>query len=204
MIRFTWSSRFSFEFPIEFQMSFPEDFQCCPDELQCFSYGFQCFPKDFRWFYVFWTLAILERTQNLLNSSPTVHFCRDLEWTRNWMVSVIKIDLKIDAKNCSILDLLGLLFWEPFGLQVAATWLPELPRWLQDDPGSVQDAPYLLPGPPPARPRHPQGSPRASKTAQWASKTSPRALQKRFLRPQAASRSSLEEPPSLQSWDTVL
>ena len=59
-----------------------------------------------------------------------------------------KIDLEIDTKNCSILDPVGDLFWEPFGFQVAATGLPELPRWLQDDPGSVQDAPYMPPGPP--------------------------------------------------------
>ena len=67
---------------------------------------------------------------------------------------------------------------------------------LQDRPSTS-----IPPGPLPAHPRHPQGSPRASKTAQGASKAPPRALQKRFLRPQIASKSSPEEPfQASSSW----
>ena len=62
-----------------------------------------------------------------------------------------------------MLDCLGVVFWEPFGLQVAATWLPELPRRLKDDPGSLQDASYMLPEPS-------QHLPRASKTGHAAPK----------------------------------
>ena len=70
----------------------------------------------------------------------------------------------------------------------------ELPRRLLNGSRTAPGPPKTPPGPPPARPTHPQGSPRASKTAQGASKAPPRALQKRFLRPQVASKSSPEEP----------
>ena len=42
-------------------------------------------------------------------------------------------------------DPFGLHFWEPFGLQMAPTWLPELPRRPQDHPGSLQEASYTPP-----------------------------------------------------------
>ena len=66
--------------------------------------------------------------------------------------------------------------------------------WRRGGSRTAPGPPKTPPVPPPARPRRPQGSPRASKTAQGASKTPPRALQKRLARPQAASKSSPEEP----------
>ena len=70
----------------------------------------------------------------------------------------------------------------------------EPPRRLLNGSRTAPGPPKTPPGPPPARPRRPQGSPRATKMTQGAAKMLPRALQKRFLRPQAASKSSPEEP----------
>ena len=85
-------------------------------------------------------------------------------------------------------------------LKMAPTWPPELSRRPRDPPRrllytsrTAPGPPKTPSGPPPARPRRPQVAPRASKTAQGASKTPPRALQERFWRPQAASKSSPEE-----------
>ena len=69
----------------------------------------------------------------------------------------------------------------------------EPPRRLSYASRTAPGPPKTPSGPPPARPRRPQVAPRASKTAQGASKTPPRALQERFWRPQAASKSSPEE-----------
>ena len=75
------------------------------------------------------------------------------------------------------------------------------PRRPRDSPRRLLYASRIAPSPPkmpprspPARPRRPQGSPRASKTAHRASTTPPRALQKRFLRRRAASKSYPDEP----------
>ena len=112
-----------------------------------------------------------------------------------------KIYLEIDTKNCSILDplwapILG-AFWPPVGCNMASRAPKIAPRRPRERPRRALYAsrtapapPKTPPGPPPAHPRHPQGSPRASKRAQGASKAPPRALQKRFLRPQVASKSS--------------
>ena len=92
-------------------------------------------------------------------------------------------------------------FWPPGGCNMASRAPKMAPRRPRERPRRALYAsrtapapPKTPPGPLPAHPRHPQGSPRASKRAQGASKAPPRALQKRFLSPQAASKSSPEEP----------
>ena len=96
-------------------------------------------------------------------------------------------------------------FWKPFGLQMAPTWLPKLPRRLQDDPGSLQDASYTPPGPPQHLPRRLQDRPQRAQDAPKALQEPPRrlsepprALQERVLRPEAASKSLPRSVPSLQ------
>ena len=69
----------------------------------------------------------------------------------------------------------------------------EPPRRLSYASRTAPGPPKTPSGPPPARPRRPQVAPRPSKTAQGGCKTPPRALQERFWRPQAASKSSPEE-----------
>ena len=116
-----------------------------------------------------------------------------------------KIYLEINTKNCSILDPLWTPIlgpWSPpVGCNMASRGPKIAPRRPRERPRRALYAsrtapapPKTPPGPLPAHPRHPQGSPRASKRAQGASKAPPRALQKRFLRPQIASKSSPEEP----------
>ena len=107
-------------------------------------------------------------------------------------------------KTARFWTLLGLYF----GSLLASRWLQHGFQSSQDGSKTTRERPKRAlyasrtapappktpPGPLPAHPSHLQGSPRASKTAQGASKAPPRALQKRFLRPQIASKSSPEEP----------
>ena len=108
----------------------------------------------------------------------------------------------------SIGDPLGLYFWEPFGFQVAPTWLPEFPRQLQDDPGSLQDVSYTPPGPPKDFPRRLQDRPQRAQDTPKALQQPPRRLcepprclqdvskssPEQVFETQAASKSSPGEP----------
>ena len=86
---------------------------------------------------------------------------------------------------------------EAFGLQVTATWLPELPRWLQDDPESVQDAPCMPPGPPQHLPRHLPDRSQHTQGTRKALQEPPRRLREPPRRLQELSRGKLSKPPAL-------